>query len=48
MSTLDRPIFVNVEVRAASCGILGKIHRAFTKPGLTCMTFNTLTILEYT
>ena len=40
MSTLDRLTFVNVEVGAASYGILGKIPRAFTKSGLTCRAFN--------
>ena len=39
-STLDRLTFVNVDVGAASYGIVGKIPRAFTKPGLTCRAFN--------
>jgi len=40
MSTLDRLTFMNVDVGAASYGIVGKIPRAFTKSGLTCKAFN--------
>lgn len=39
-STLDRITFVNVEVRAASCGTLDKISRELTKLGLIFRVLN--------
>lgn len=38
MSNLDRLTYVIVELRSVSMEFRGKIPRAVTKPGYTCMT----------
>jgi len=45
-SNLDRPTFFNVEV-GVTCGILGKIPKAFTKSELMCIAFKARDFGEY-